>query len=129
MIELVWDSKKTGTVTSASGTTLVVGEDAPFSPEDLLAMAAATCFMRTFVGLAEADAVPILSFVATARVEEAAGTPTIHIRSFVAAPVGRDGRVLDLLTRAARISPVCRMLEGRVTTTPVIQRLCTAEGG
>jgi uncharacterized OsmC-like protein len=130
MIELVWDAGRFGTATTPSGSTAIIGEDADFSPDDLLAMSAAACLMRTFLRMAAEAGVPVLSFIVTGRVEPAPEGPRVALRSFVAEPAGTtDGRALQLLSDAVLGSPVCRMLGGHVIHTPVIQMLCGPQGG
>jgi len=116
MVELVWDLSRVGTATAPSGASTTVGDDASFSPTDLLAMAAAGCHMRTFLRLAGDAHVPVLSYAATAHVDAAGpGPPCVHVRAYVVAPEGvTEARVADLLDRASRTSPVSQTLGNRV---------------
>ena len=60
MIELVWDADRSGTCMSSDGASLTAGDLAAWSPDDLLAMAAASCLMRTFLQIAAEEHVPVL---------------------------------------------------------------------
>ena len=116
MIELVWDSARRGTATTSTGTTLAVGEGVGWSPENLLALSAATCLMRTFLHLASDEGVSVLGYVAAARFEHGAvSTGTVSVTSCVVVPTGvLAERVTDLCTRAVAASPVASMLGDRL---------------
>ena len=116
MIELVWDSARRGTATTSTGTTLAVGEDVSWSPENLLALSAATCLMRTFLRLASGEGVPVLGYVAAARLEPGAvSTGTVSVTSCVVVPAGvLAEQVADLCSRTAAASPVASMLGDRL---------------
>jgi uncharacterized OsmC-like protein len=117
MVELVWDAERTGTARGATGTSLTVGDRAPaFQPDDLLAMAAAGCVMRAFLKAADEAHVPILSYLATARVEPSSEMtePRLKLRSFVLGPSGVTEQTLaGLAERACQASPVARLLGDR----------------
>jgi organic hydroperoxide reductase OsmC/OhrA len=117
MVELVWDVSRVGTATAPSGASATVGDDATYSPDDLLAMAAAGCHMRTFLRLAGEAGVPVLSYAAAAELEPAgaATAPRVRVRTYVVAPgsVARS-RLTALLDLAALNSPVSQALGGRV---------------
>jgi len=125
VIELVWDSARRGTATTSTGTTLAVGEGVAWSPENLLALSAATCLMRTFLRLASDDGVPVLGYVAAARLEPgAASTATVSVTSCVVVPAGvLAARVADLCSRAAAASPVASMLGDRLHHVSEISRI------
>jgi organic hydroperoxide reductase OsmC/OhrA len=117
MVELVWDVGRAGTATAPSGASTTVGEDASFSPDDLLAMAAAGCHMRTFLRLAGEAGVPVLSYAAAAQVEPGGAPAALHvrIRAYVVAPgSASEAQLADLLDRAARMSPVSQALGDRI---------------
>jgi uncharacterized OsmC-like protein len=108
MVELVWDVSRVGTATAPSGASTTIGDDARFSPDDLLAMAAAGCHMRTFLRLAGDAEVPVFSYAATAHVEPGnASPPRVHVRSYVVTPGDVSKvQVADLLDRAAGVAGV-----------------------
>lgn len=127
MVELVWDVSRVGTATAPSGASATVGDGASFSPDDLLAMAAAGCHMRTFLQLAGDAGVPVLSYAAAAHVEAGPDAPRVHVRAFVVAPgAATVARLRELMDRAARLSPVSRALGDRIRVQADIRVLADA---
>jgi organic hydroperoxide reductase OsmC/OhrA len=135
MIELVWDLDRRGTAASSSGASVCVGEDAAFTPEDLVAAAAATCVMRTFMQLAAEGSVPVLSYTAVAHVESGRGPirPHVFVRECVLAPDdAQASRVIRLCEQAARVAPVAQLLGDRLTVQADVRILkpsTRSEGG
>ena len=125
VIELVWDSARRGTATTSTGTTLAVGEDVGWSPENLLALSAATCLMRTFLHLASDEGVPVLGYVAAARLEPGApSTGTVSVTNCIVVPAGvLAERVADLCSRTEAASPVASMLGDRLHHVSEISRI------
>jgi len=127
MIELVWDQQRAGTATIPAGRGLGVGEGTDFSPEELLAIAAAACLMRTCVRIAAEAGVDILSFTATARLDTN-GTPPatrMHVRAqVVTANEVPEPRTLELWNEALSESPVARVLGDHLVAEVEITRLC-----
>ena len=131
MVQLVWDTGGCGTATVASGTTVTVGEGANVSPEELVAMAAASCLMRTFLRLAAETGIEILSYASTAHVESSEATgPRVHVRSYVVAPreFSHDA-VRDLCDQSVRASPIARLLGDHVTVQADVRTLTSAHSG
>lgn len=131
MIELVWDAGRLGTATAPSGMSVTVGEQAHFSPDDLLAMAAAGCLMRTFLRLAENAHLTVLSYAANARAEPACQSgadPHVTVHAYVVAPSRADEAALaKLCDESARNSPIVKLLGDRVTVTSEVRVLCETE--
>jgi organic hydroperoxide reductase OsmC/OhrA len=125
VIELVWDADRTGTATAPTGAVLKVGEGVAWSPENLLALSAATCLMRTFLRMAADEHVDVLGYVAAASLEP--GIPlaqAVRVRSCVVVPTGvPTSRVLDLCCRATTASPVATTLGDRLRHVPEISRI------
>lgn len=127
MVELVWDAEHIGTAVTSSGASAKVGDRAPFSPEDLVAMAAASCLMRSFLQLAEQVRLPILSYASTARLESGPGPtpPRVAVHVFVVASSCTDEQTLrDLCQASAAASPIAQLLGNRVTLTCDVRVLC-----
>jgi organic hydroperoxide reductase OsmC/OhrA len=129
MIELVWDAHRCGTATAPSGRSVTVGEGANFSPDDLLAIAAAGCLMRKFLRLTDEADATILGFTATASVDspDAPGTPRVRVQAYVLA--SRKTRREDLekiFTAAARLSPIARLLGDHLALRSDIKVLASA---
>lgn len=135
MIELVWDAGRLGTAVGPSGMSVTVGEQAHFSPDDLLAMAAASCLMRTFLRLAENAHLTVLSYAANARAEpacESGADAHITVHTYVVAPSRADESALaKLCDESVRKSPIVQLLGYRVTVTSEVRVLCEtgAAGG
>ena len=129
MIELIWDVDRRGTVTAPSGACFDAGDRAAsFSPDDLMAAAAASCLMRTFLQLAAEGQVVVLSYAANAHVESGRGPlrPRVHVRVYVTASEGTDCRRITLLCeQAAHISPVAQMLGERLRVEHDVRALCS----
>lgn len=127
MIELVWDQQRAGTAIVPAGRGLGVGEGTDFSPEELLAIAAAACLMRTIVRLAAESGVNILSFTATARLDTNGVPPAtrMHVRAQMVTPdVVPELRTLELWQKAVFESPVARVLGDHLVAEVEITRLC-----
>lgn len=127
MIELVWDQQRAGTATIPAGRGLGVGEGTDFSPEELLAIAAAACLMRTSVRLAAEAGVEILSFAATARLDTNGMPPAtrMHVRAqMVTADAVPEPRTLELWNKALCESPVARVLGDHLVAEVEVTRLC-----
>jgi len=125
VIELVWDAGCAGTATAPSGAVLTVGEDVAWSPENLLALSAATCLMQTFLRMASDEHLRVLGYVAAANLEPGTDSArTVRVRSCVVVPTDvPTSRVLDLCSRATAASPVATMLGDRLRHVPEISRI------
>jgi organic hydroperoxide reductase OsmC/OhrA len=130
MIELVWDGNDRGTAVAASGASIAVGAQDGVAPEDLAAAAAAGCLMRTFLALADREGLPVLSFVATARVDRGQPLPRVHVHAYVATPAGGDPRSVHRgIAEAVAVSPVCRLLGRRLVADVDVQPLYVQRAG
>lgn len=118
MVELVWDATRRGTGRTASGASLAVGEDAHFSPADLVSLAAASCLMKTFLGLVEAANVPLLSYLSTADLTDdtsPGGRSRVHVRAFITTTSEDYRRQLEtLVAQAHAASPIGCLLGDRL---------------
>ena len=127
MIELVWDQQQQGTATAGTGPTMVVGGPAHFSPDELLATAAAGCHMQTFLKVIEEAGVPILSYAATARVHPGGGAaraPRVQVHAYIVAPPGADAHdILALFEQATGRSPIAQVLGGQALFTANVRAL------
>lgn len=127
MIELVWDDERVGTATGTAGVSLSVGERAHFSPDELLASAAASCIMRTFLRMAGEAGVEVLSYASTASAAPACETdasPSVVVHSYIVA--ANEQARNDLATVAARsreASPIAKLLGDRLTFTANVRTI------
>ena len=121
MIELVWDARRQGTGRNTSGASLAVGDEAHFSPDDLVSLAAASCLMKSFLTLAAENKLPLLSYLSTSEVvhDDDARVPSrVRVRAYVVAANDTDRAGLEaLVARAKAQSPVSRLLGDRVEVT------------
>jgi organic hydroperoxide reductase OsmC/OhrA len=127
VIELIWDRGRSGTATAPTGASITVGEASDFSPDDLIAAAAAGCLMRTFLARASAAGVPVLSYASASHVETSGGvkTPQVMIRCYVVTTDSTSAPGVDeLLLESLRESGVCQLLGDAVTCQADIRRLC-----
>ncbi|MGE5833539.1 MAG: OsmC family protein [Acidobacteriota bacterium] len=127
MIELIWDAASTGTATTSAGASITIGDAADFSPEDLVAVAAAGCLMRTFLKLADAAGVPVFGYAAVSQVESSGSASSSHVLvrcSVVSSGDISEAQLRRLLQEATDASPVCRMLAGRVVCHADVRCLC-----
>jgi organic hydroperoxide reductase OsmC/OhrA len=131
MVELVWDDRTVGTATTPRGRSILVGDAAEFSPDELLATAAASCLMRTLVRLADGAGIKLLGFTAGADVNgdcQRGDVPSVHLWvHLVVSDAVPAPRIAALWTRAVRQSPLARLLGGRLVIEHDITHL--AEDG
>jgi uncharacterized OsmC-like protein len=124
VVELIWDAGRTATANAPVGTTITIGDGGGFSPDDLLAAAAAGCLMRTFLDLADQTGVPVLGYGSAADVDASADPPRVVVRCYVVTTDGVPERTIRrLLRESIGASPVCRMLGGRLLCQPDIRCL------
>ena len=123
--EVVWDSGQSGTAITEDGASLGVGPDSEWPPEHLLALSAASCFMRTFLRLAAEHGLEVLGYVSSGTVE-LSPDPTA-IPSLILAPcivIGWDedlDSAVHLCQHALQASPVCRALGSRVRLAATVK--------
>lgn len=128
MVELVWDQRRAGTATTLAGRSLVVGEQADFSPEEILAIAVAACLMRTSVRIAAESGVELLSFTAAAKFEDPSIPNRIHVRAhMVTSDAVPEVRTRDVWSRAVRDSSVACLLGDRLVPELEVTRLAGAD--
>ena len=129
MVELIWDKDRSGTATAPTGASMTVGERSDFSPDDLLAAAAAGGLMETFLDRAAGADVSILSYASASHVNPTGPgqAPQVVIRCYVVTTEGASPADVERLLRASlHDSPVCRMLRDAVTCQADIRCLCGA---
>ena len=127
MVELIWDKDRSGTATAPTGASITVGGRSDFSPDDLLAAAAAGGLMETFLDRAAGADVSILSYASASHVTDPGQEPRVVIRCYVVTTEGASPVDVERLLRASlHDSPVCRMLRDAVTCQADIRCLCGA---
>lgn len=114
MVELVWDGRRNATVTTPSGEIIHVGEGAKLAPQDLLAAAAMSCLLQSFLQRHSALPHPLLSFMAAGRMH-AGPTASLSMRVVVTTSRPVDPQTVSaLLVEARAASPVCQVLGDRL---------------
>ena len=78
--EVVWDSDQSGTAITEDGASLGVGPDSEWPPEHLLALSAASCFMRTFLRLAAEHGLEVLGYVSSGTDRKSTRLNSSHIQ-------------------------------------------------
>lgn len=125
MVEIVWDAEQCGTAIAPSGEKARVGDGSAFSPDDLLAMSAGACLMRTFLAAAARERLPVLSYVSTAAVEPRRdGRAQVAVHAYVmTASADHRRRLEDLFEDARRTSSICGLLGDHVTASVDVKAL------
>ena len=100
---------------------MTIGNGGDFSPSDLLALAAASCLMTSFIAEATATGVMPLSYLSTASVADD-GAPRssarVHVHAYVLAASDADRIGLAAVVDAAKHrSPVACLLGDRADLT------------
>jgi organic hydroperoxide reductase OsmC/OhrA len=123
--ELVWDASRVGTATAASGATLSTGDGTDWTPEELLAAAAAACLMRSFLQTAEGAAFEVLGYVTAADVSER--EDRIHLRVCIVVE-GEDAarEACALCVASIAGSQIARLLGERLVVDVTARCLCGA---
>ena len=125
--EVVWDANRTGTALNECGCAMSVGHPAEWTPEHLLTVAASSSLMSTFFELAARDALEVLGYVSTSRLEisdDPALAPSIVVTPCIVVASAADAELARaVLAEAARRAPVHRILTPHVTIEPDLQVL------
>lgn len=123
--EIVWDSGESGTAVTEAGASLNVGPGSEWAAEHLLALAAATCFMTTFLHLAAEEGLEVLGYLSSGSLEVPSDPD--EVPRVVLAPcivLARDGdadAAHRLCLQGQRQSPVCRTLGRRLHLAPTFK--------
>jgi uncharacterized OsmC-like protein len=126
---LVWDAGREGTATTPAGSSLRVGEAGAWTPDTLLALAAAGALMQQVLQMAEAGRIEVLGYVSTVRTSASgpATLPAIHLcPCIVVAGEEQEGPVRRFVREAAARSPLVALLGSRAMVEPVVQPLWTS---
>lgn len=119
--EIVWNAGLAGTGVSSEGRALSVGRGGDWSPEDLIVLAAESCFMGTLLALAVEASVEILGYVSAGHLDVSADSPLPPaITLLPCVVVGSDAdalRIHHLAAVARHESVVARALGDRLHLT------------
>jgi organic hydroperoxide reductase OsmC/OhrA len=131
MVEIVWDAERTATATTGVGASIQIGDHAPFSPDDLLALAVAGCLMRTCFALVEARGVNVLSYASSARTAPACSggeAPAIVIHIYIGVATPADQALVEVLAAQSIVqSPLARALAPLLSATTEVRSLDPTE--
>jgi organic hydroperoxide reductase OsmC/OhrA len=115
--QIVWDAASVGTATAPDGSPIRVGHAGEWTPERLLALAAASCFMSTFLRMADELGIEILGYVSAADVElplEPA-RPTIRLAPCIVISARDDEDAVRRLCHSViAVSPIVKALGSNV---------------
>ncbi len=122
--EIVWDTGLTGTGVTDTGVELSVGEEGDCSPAHLLSLAAESCFMSTYLRVAEQTGLTVLGYVSTAWTQvpsDPKAATLVTVCPCIVVATEEDAvnarRVRD---EALLRSPVCRALGDRLTVEATV---------
>jgi organic hydroperoxide reductase OsmC/OhrA len=129
--ETVWNAGLSATGVAGDDRSLTVGRDGDWPPEQLLLLAAESCFMSTLLTLAADEGVDVLGYVSSAHLNVPslpAEMPVISLAPCVVVASDEDAaRIASCTRRAERESPVARLLGSQLRVAVDIRRL--PEGG
>ena len=122
-LDLVWDDDLNATAFTADGRAIRVGAAASLSPQRLLALAASSGLMMTFLELAAEAGVPVQGYVSSARLRETTGgEPELALVPCVVVLSDEDcARIERLWDDAVRRSPTLRLLGAHVQVEPTVR--------
>ena len=129
-VELVWDADLDATAISGrggsrSGSPVRVGPGAGWLPAHHLTLAAASSFMIALIQLAQSADVPILGYVAIAKLcvpVDPREIPHVTLNPCIVVGTPDDAtKAAALATEAAESSEICRIFRGRLLVNPDIQ--------
>jgi organic hydroperoxide reductase OsmC/OhrA len=122
-LELVWDEDLNATAVTERGEPIRVGPAASLSPQHLLALAASSCLMTTFLRLAGDAGVSVQGYVSSARLCETPGAePEVALAPCVVVESDTDrARVEQLWPQAIEHSPTLRLLGTHLQIEPSVR--------
>jgi organic hydroperoxide reductase OsmC/OhrA len=126
--QVVWDTGGSGIAMTPDGETMRLGDTGEWTPDALLALAAASALMQTVLRMASDADIDILGYVSTVRVESAAETSLPCIQLCPCVVISNDEEealVRELCRRAAEQSPIARLLGTRLLVEPLVQPIWT----
>ena len=122
-LELVWDDDLNATALTGGAEPIRIGPAVNLLPHQLLALAASSSLMTSFLNLAAATGVPVQGYVSSARVREGAGgEPELALTPCVVVSSETDaGLVAELWREAIRYSRTLGLLRDRLQVEPVVR--------
>lgn len=122
-LELIWDEDLNATALTGAAGPVRIGPAANLLPHQLLAMAASSLVMTSFLNLAAATGVPVQGYVSSARLREGAdGEPELALTPCVVVSSEDDGRlVAGLWPEAVRYSRTLGLLRDRLRVEPAVR--------
>jgi organic hydroperoxide reductase OsmC/OhrA len=119
--ETVWNTGLVGTSVANHGDSLTIGREGGWAPEDLVLLAAESCFMSTLLELAREASIDVLGYVSKAHLETKTPRgrgPSIVLMPCVVVGTPDDiARVHRLATRVPRESIVAKLLNAHLQVT------------
>jgi organic hydroperoxide reductase OsmC/OhrA len=123
ILELVWDDGLNATALTSDASPIRIGPAASLLPHQLLALAASSCLMTSFLTLAAGAGVPIHGYVSSARLADAddGGTALALAPCVVVASEDDALRAAQLWSEAIRHSRTLGLLKDRVQVEPAVR--------
>jgi hypothetical protein len=122
-LELIWDEDLNATALTDGAAPIRIGPAVNLLPHQLLALAASSSLMTSFLNLAAATGVPVQGYVSSARVREGAGgEPELALTPCVVVSSETDaGLVAELWREAVRYSRTLGLLRDRLRVEPAVR--------
>ena len=122
-LELIWDEDLNATALTGGAAPIRIGPAVNLFPHQLLALAASSSLMTSFLNLAAATGVPVQGYVSSARVcDGAGGGPELALTPCVVVSSETDaGLVTELWREAVRYSRTLELLRDRLRVEPVVR--------
>jgi hypothetical protein len=122
-LELIWDDDLNATALTGGAEPIRIGPAVNLLPHQLLALAASSSLMTSFLNLAAATGVPVQGYVSSARVREGAGgEPELALTPRVVVSSETDaGLVAELWREAVRYSRTLGLLRDRLRVEPAVR--------
>jgi hypothetical protein len=122
-LELIWDEDLNATALTGAASPIRIGPAVNLLPHQLLALAASSSLMTSFLELAAASSVPVQGYVSSARLREGAdGEPELALAPCVVVSSEEDGRlVAQLWPEVVRHSRTLGLLRDRVRVEPAVR--------
>ena len=122
-LELIWDEDLNATALTGGASPIRIGPAVNLLPHQLMALAASSSLMTSFLELAAATGVPVEGYVSSARLRAGTnGEPELALTPCVVVSSENDGRlVADLWREAVRYSRTLGVLRDRLRIEPVVR--------
>jgi hypothetical protein len=122
-LELIWDEDLNATALTGGASPIRIGPAVNLLPHQLLALAASSSLMTSFLNLAAATGIPVTGYVSSARLRPGAdGEPELALTPCAVVSSEDDRRLAaDLWPEAVRYSRTLELLRDRLRIEPAVR--------